>query len=231
MDVGLFRWEPGRGLASVRPDAPRRLLVADSWLVEDGRVRGLDLHERRFAAGCAEVGGTAGGELAAFWAAALARLPRRGAWFPRVELDAADAGPRLQVRVRPAPRRGEVVRVWAAGPADRRRAPRRKGPDLGWLTALRGEAAGVGADEVLLTTGAGLLRETATASLLWWDGAALCVPDPALRVLPGVTAALVRREAEARGIAVRRRRCTLSALAGREVWLVNALHGIRPVVE
>jgi branched-subunit amino acid aminotransferase/4-amino-4-deoxychorismate lyase len=72
--------------------------------------------------------------------------------------------------------------------------------------------------------------EAANSSVVWWDGPALCVPDPALRVLPGITVALVRRRAARCGIAVHHRRGRMSDLAGREVWLTNALHGIRPVV-
>ena len=57
----------------------------------------------------------------------------------------------------------------------------------------------------------------------------LCVPSPALRVLPGVTTGLLQEQARLRGLPVRPRRARLCELAGREVWLVNALHGIRVV--
>ena len=82
----------------------------------------------------------------------------------------------------------------------------------------------------MLTTPSGYVLEGATSSLLWWEGDRLCVPDPHLRVLPSVTATLVRWTAEEHGIEVRRRRRRVHELAGREVWVVNALHGIRPVM-
>ena len=61
------------------------LLAADSWLVADGAVRGLDAHWGRFGGWCSELG-VARDELAALprrgdgGAAA-----RRGRWFPRVD--------------------------------------------------------------------------------------------------------------------------------------------------
>ncbi|MCP2262501.1 Branched-chain amino acid aminotransferase/4-amino-4-deoxychorismate lyase [Streptoalloteichus tenebrarius] len=227
----LVRWTPALGWEPVPPEPAGRLLAADSWLVQDGNARGLDLHERRFASAVADAGGPAA-ETATFWSAALARLPREGAWFPRVEFVATDTGRFLQLRVRPAPERTRVVTVAAVGVVDRRRVPRRKGPDLAWLGSVRGAANGAnGADDVLLTTSSGVLRETATAGLVWWEDGVMCVPDPALRVLPSVTTALLRGEAAARGVRVRHRRARLADLAGREVWIVNALHGVRPVVE
>jgi branched-subunit amino acid aminotransferase/4-amino-4-deoxychorismate lyase len=225
----LLCWQAGSGL---RPAAevPAKLLVADSWLLEHGTARGLDLHRARFLAGCEAVDGIESAELPAFWSALLDRLPRNGMLFPRAELVATGAGNRLRLRLRPAPpRTGEIV-VWAPGETDSREAPRRKGPDIDRLATLRDRAVAHGATEALLVTNSGFVLEGATSSLLWWEGDILCLPDPSLRVLPSVTAELISRAAHARGITVRRRRRRLADLAGREAWLANALHGIRPVV-
>ncbi|WP_211225460.1 aminotransferase class IV [Amycolatopsis nigrescens] len=224
----VWGWRQGHGL---RPaDAgPARLLVADSWLLEHGRMRGLEPHRRRFAAGCADAGGPEPSEVDDFWQAAVARLPRAGTWFPRVELVAAPGGAQLRLRVRPAPARTEQVVVWVHGEGDPRAVPRRKGPDLDRLGELRHRAVEAGANEALLTTGSGYVLEAATSSVLWWEGDQLCLPDPSWRVLPSVTVALIRQAAAERGITVRSSRRRLSELAGREVWLANALHGIRPV--
>lgn len=54
-------------------------------------------------------------------------------------------------------------------------------------------------------------------------------PAGELPVLPGVTAALLLDHAARTGVPVRPVRRRLSALAGREVWVTNALHGLRPV--
>lgn len=197
------------------------LLVADSWLVENGRVRALDLHQQRFTEACAEFGV----RVTSFWQDAIARLPRTGDWFPRVEL----VDGHLRLHIRTAPERLDTAKVWVSGEPDPRRHPRRKGPDLDRLAELRQAGARLGAQEVLLTDPTGVVLEAANSSLLWWEGEELCLPDPELPVLPGVTVALVRRFAERHGVPVRHRRRRLAELSGREVWLANALHGIRPV--
>ena len=223
----LLAWVSGDGLVSCTPTEDP-LLAADSWLVEDGAVRALTWHERRFKIACQQSGCGLADDLRAFWAEAVSVLPRHGRWFPRVELTAA-ALPQLRLRIRPAPARAGQVRVWVATDRDQRRLPRRKGPDLPWLSRIRGRAAELGADEALLTTSTGLLLEAAHSSVLWWEDDTLCVPSPTMRLLPGITTGLIQQEARRRGLDVRPRRCRLDQLSGREAWLVNALHGIRPV--
>jgi len=198
------------------------LVVAESWLVSDAHARGLDLHWRRFERGCAEAG------LAprVGRATVAAAVPDRGRWFPRVEVRADGEA---AVAVRPAPPREPEVIAWAFAGGDPRRVPRRKGPDLGRLGALRAQAARHGAGEALLCDGAGRLLEGAYTSLLWWEGDVLwAVPDDA-PILDGVTRALLLGLAAASGVEVRHRRPTPAELEGREVWLTSALHGIRAV--
>jgi branched-subunit amino acid aminotransferase/4-amino-4-deoxychorismate lyase len=112
---------------------------------------------------------------------------------------------------------------------DPRRVPRRKGPDLAVLAGLRAWASEQAAQEALLVSGTGLVLEAAHSSVLWWEGDRLCAPDPRLAILPGVTGDLIRERAAGLGIPVMFRRRPPAHLDGREVWLVNALHGIRPV--
>jgi branched-subunit amino acid aminotransferase/4-amino-4-deoxychorismate lyase len=113
--------------------------------------------------------------------------------------------------------------------ADPRREPRRKGPDLERLAALRARAAAHGAGEALLSDAGGRLIEGAFTSLLWWEAETLCaVPDDA-PILPGVTRALLLELARDRGTPVAQRRPRPQELADRETWLVSALHGIRVV--
>lgn len=169
------------------------------------------------------------GQVGEFWTASIAKIPQRGRWFPRVQLTAGPAGGTLELRVRPAPPPADSVRVWVADCGDPRRTPRRKGPDLERLSALRERATTTGADEALLTTSTGYVLEAANAGLLWWDGPVLCLPARALRVLPSVTTSLLVETARRLSVPVRYRRQRLGALDGRETWLVNALHGIRPV--
>ncbi|CAM5361815.1 aminotransferase class IV [Streptomyces coeruleorubidus] len=225
---GLWTWTPGRGLAPA-PDqvAGGRLLVADSWLVREGRVRAYDRHRERFARACGDCGGPEPRRIDAFWRDVTAVLPRTGAWFPRVELVAGSL--ELRLLLRPAPPLGAEVRLWAAGQSDPRTAPRRKGPDLDTLARVRRRACGEGAEEAVLIAPSGTVLESATASVLWWEDDTLCLPPPRLPVLPGVTAGLVQERALRSGIRIAHRERTVAELDGREVWLVNALHGIRPV--
>lgn len=196
------------------------LLAADSWLVEDGATRALDAHWARFGATCLRRG-VEPGELAHFRAAATAAVPARGRWFPRVEL--RESG--LAVLVRPAPPPQLEASVAVAQDGDPRRCPRVKGPDLDVLIALRAASP---ADEVLLCDESGALREGALSSLLWWEEGALCT-TPDEHTLPGVTRALLVDLARARGVELRVRSPLPAELAGREVWLTSALHGIRAV--
>jgi branched-subunit amino acid aminotransferase/4-amino-4-deoxychorismate lyase len=201
------------------------LLAADSWLVDDGRVRAVERHWARFEATCGEHG-VEPGALADLRARVAPAVPSRGRWFPRVELR-ADGD--LAFGVRPAPAREPTVVGWVADVADPRREPRHKGPDLERLAALRTRAAGHGAGEALLSDGEGRLIEGAYTSLLWWEDETLCaVPDDA-PILPGITRALLLELAGDRGTPVTVRRPAAWELADRETWLVSALHGIRVV--
>lgn len=192
------------------------LRAADSWLVVDGHARAVERHWARFAAACGGV------DLTAFRAEVERAIPTKGRWFPRIELRADGE---LAVHVRPAPPREPTVTAWIADVPDPRRAPRIKGPDLERLGALRHRAAEHGAGEAVLADGEGRLLEGAYTSLLWWEGDTLCaVPDDA-PILPGITRALLIELAGT----VELRRPAPQELAGRETWLVSALHGIRAV--
>ncbi|MBP5859665.1 aminotransferase class IV [Streptomyces scabiei] len=223
---GLLTWSPEHGLVPGQSHGGR-LLVADSWLLRDGRVRGFDRHRERFLRFCGECGAPAPARVADFWRDMTRALPRTGEWFPRVEL--ASGSLELRLLLRPAPTVTAEVRVWAAGQPDPRTVPRRKGPDLDALARVRGRAANAGADEAVLIAPSGLVLEAANSSLLWWEDDTLCLPPPRLPLLAGVTLALVLERAARTGIQVAHRERSLAELDGREVWLVNALHGIRPV--
>ena len=201
------------------------LLAADSWLVVDGRVRAVERHWARFGGACREHG-VEPQALAAFRDRVEGAVPSQGRWFPRVELRADGE---LAARVRPAPPREPTVVAWIADVPDPRREPRRKGPDLERLAALRERAAAHGAGEAVIADADGRLLEGAFTSLLWWEGETLwTVPDDA-PILPGVTRGLLVELARQRGTPVAQRRPAPAELAGRETWLVSALHGIRAV--
>ena len=156
---------------------------------------------------------------------------------------ARGARPRTLVPAHRAPRRTASSPCWCAR---RRRASRPSSPGSPTcpiparpraarvptstrLAALRERAAAHGAGEAVLADADGRLLEGACTSLLWWEGETLCaVPDEA-PILPGVTRALLMELARERGTPVARRRPEPRELAGRETWLVSALHGIRVI--
>jgi branched-subunit amino acid aminotransferase/4-amino-4-deoxychorismate lyase len=82
---------------------------------------------------------------------------------------------------------------------------------------------------VLLTSPDGVVLEAAYSGVLWWEGGVLCVPPGDRPILPSVTVKLLRQIAASRGVEVAERARTAAELAGLEVWLVSALHGIRPI--
>jgi branched-subunit amino acid aminotransferase/4-amino-4-deoxychorismate lyase len=203
---------------------PVRVLAADSWLAHDGTAVALDAHRHRFLGSLPpEADG------AAFWDAAVAAVPRTGDWFPRLELREVGERRELLLRMRPAPPlRRDVALVAHDGP-DPRTQPLVKGPDLERLTAVRTSAQGRGGDDAVLRDAAGRIAETATASLVWWRGDALCVPDRGIPHLPGITLGAVVVLATALGVDVRHEEARPEDLDGLEIWTLNALHGIRIV--
>jgi branched-subunit amino acid aminotransferase/4-amino-4-deoxychorismate lyase len=210
-------------------EEPGQTAIADSWLVADGQVRGFTAHTRRFSASCAELFGVEATRTREFMQAVCSRLPARGRWFPRVELVLAAGTPQFQLWVRPAPPRGRAVRLWLPEGPDLRTRPRTKGPDLEWLAWQHAAAQAAGADEAVLLTRSGRVLEGATTSILWWHGDELCAPPEDAGVLPGVTRLILLDLAAFIGAPITFRCPEPAELAGREVWAVNALHGIRPV--
>ncbi|GAA1734928.1 aminotransferase class IV [Microcella frigidaquae] len=209
-----------------------RMLVADSWRVREGRVRGLEQHRARFLGAVADRHPDAEAAVDA----ALALIPRTGDWFPRIELreratgpDAGQAGTALALRLRPTPPTRSTA-VLATAPHDPRRHPLVKGPDLDALQRLRVVVQPCGADEAVIVDAHGCIVEGAYSGLLWWRGATLVQPDEALARIPSVTVSLVLEAARAAGVPVASERITPAGLADCEVWVLSALHGLRTAI-
>jgi branched-subunit amino acid aminotransferase/4-amino-4-deoxychorismate lyase len=225
--VSLWR----EGALEVRTDCdvvPASIEAADSWLVSDGTVLGLELHRTRFMTSIPR-GRYRQLDPGAFWDASLAAIPRVGDWFPRVELRLQALAPQLLLRMREAPeRRRSIVLATHAG-RDPRKAPRFKGPDLEAMTRLRTIAQKAGADEAVLLSPQGFVADGSTTSLAWWRGDALCVPADDIDRVDGVTVRSIVTLATALGIDVLHESVGPEELDGLEVWALNALHGIRIV--
>jgi branched-subunit amino acid aminotransferase/4-amino-4-deoxychorismate lyase len=204
-------------------------LIVDSWLVEDGLVLGLDLHEERFRRSCAELlPAVERDALDRLFAAARTSVPDEGLWFPRVEAYAEPHGA-LGLRMRRAPARTASISLWVPSQPDPRARPTVKGPDLAVLAALREQARSLGAEDVLLRTVDGAVLEAGHSALLWWREDTLCAPSEESAVLPSVTMTFVTAIAQTLGVRVQRERCSVEELLGLPAWSLNALHGIRPV--
>ncbi len=227
--AGRWWWDE-RGARLTPAEDSGGLQVADSWLVHDGRVRGLDRHAERFREACARLFEVPAELTTRFLRAATERLPATGRWFPRVELVRVERQLRFRLWLRPAPPVTDTVRLWPNGVLDRRRQPDVKGVDLDYLLKLRASAVTAGADEAVLLSSAGHVLEGATTSIVWWRGRTLCGPPPGPGLLPGVTRALLTEVAVAAGHPVSAELAVPADLSGFPVWTVNALHGIRPVI-
>ncbi|MEU0693034.1 aminotransferase class IV [Streptomyces niveus] len=222
-------WDADGGWSTA--DTTGTVLVIDSWLVDEGRVRGLDRHAERFGSACDRFSGPGAERTNRFLRAVAESLPARGRWFPRVELVETGSRTRLRMWLRPAPPRTATVRLWTTTETDRRRLPAVKGADLDHLASLRAAATTAGADEALLVSTEGHVVEGASTSIVWWRGDTLCGPPPGPGLLPGITRSLLGELARTAGLQVVTEQATAPDLAGLPVWTLNALHGIRPVTE
>jgi hypothetical protein len=182
----LAGWAPaaadaaGGGAGIARP-AGHRVLAADSFLVDAGRVLALDVHRQRFLASL-RLQSAAVPDPVAFLDAAVAALPREGAWFPRVEALRGPDGDVARLLLRPAPERTATVVLRDHDGPDPRTRPRVKGPDLHALGALRSRAARHGAGEAVILAGDGTIAEGAYSAILWWHGdASAIVPSRSWR--------------------------------------------------
>lgn len=226
-------WSPrtGRWQSAAPAPAPAVFAAADSWLLEDGCVRGLDRHRVRFAAAVAGAGtdtrhvpGAA--DVRRFLDAVLTRLPLDGIWFPRVELT-SDGDLRLWLRAAPA--RDDEVVVYATPFADRRRRPQRKGPDFPRQQQWRSAVEALEAGEGLLAAPAGTITEGIWSTPLWWDGDVLCALPRRSPVLDSITRSLVLDIARELDVEVGRAEPSVGRLRDSETWMLSALHGIRLV--
>lgn len=232
MDFGQFYQYKNGTLAAISEPAEQEvgLAVADSFLVENGAMRGRKLHEERFKAGVAATSPEYLDELDDFLKMAFALIPRTGRWFPRFELHLGTKAPnQLYFRVRKAPEPLGDATVWTLPEPDPRLNPTIKGPDLSLGQQLRRKANIQGADEAILLDTNGHISEGALSSLVWWRGEMLCAPGDSIAWLPSVTRTIVLDIAKQIGLAVQFEEATPASLIGCEVWLLSALNGIRVV--
>ena len=223
MDVLRFRWN-GSELVDVTgaPEIP--LYVADSFLLNDGKVVAYQRHLDRFAAS-AEFQGLVR-PLDDFLSAVTASLPRSGKLFPRIDL--TERG-ELELHIRPAPELHETI-VLASASHDPRVEPTIKGPDIPALNALRAEAQAQGADDAVIVDAQGRIVDGSTTCLIWFSEGGLHLPPAEALRVNSVSVSVARELAAKGGYTVTETWATPADLDGAELYAVNALHGIRSVV-
>lgn len=222
MGVLRFRWN-GSELVDVTgaPEIP--LYVADSFLLNEGKVVGYQHHLDRFASS-AEFQGLVQ-PVDAFLAAVTAALPRTGKFFPRIDL--TERG-ELELHIRPAPELHETI-VLATAITDPRIEPSIKGPDIPALNELRLAAQSRGADEAVILDYQGRIVDGSTTCLMWFvDGGLHLPPAEAIRV-DSTTVAAAKELAAKGGLSITETWATPAECEGAELYALNALHGIRAV--
>lgn len=208
------------------------LAAADSWLVDEGRVRGLDKHFARFTAAVDLVSPEHSALLPEFLDRVAQKIPRTGRWFPRIEMHGQEkSGNHLHLRLREAPEPQTTIRLWTLDEPDPRSNPSIKGPDLSLGQQLRRRANLRGADEAVLLNREGFVAEGALSSIVWWRGDTLCAPGDQIPWLPSITRNLVLSIAEQSGHPISLESAKPEELGGLEIWALGALHGIRVVSE
>jgi len=95
------------------------------------------------------------------------------------------------------------------------------------------EAEVAEADDALLLTHEGWVAEGTVWTLFWWDGDVVRTPAPDLGILPGIGRARVLELAggmgSARGAGGAEGRHPRAALAGKSLFLTNAVRGVVPI--
>jgi branched-subunit amino acid aminotransferase/4-amino-4-deoxychorismate lyase len=86
--------------------------------------------------------------------------------------------------------------------------------------ALAG-ARRAGAHDAVLVTAQGFVAEGTAWNLFWWDKGNLCTPAAALGILPGLGRERIMELAD-----VTEQQVPVAAIAGRSLFLVNAVRGI-----
>jgi len=206
------------------------LSVADSWLLEDGRVRSLDRHFSRFQKWVNSIEPIDETVLRDFFDSVRDILPKKGEWFPRIEFrEQSSLGERLFLRIRPAPERTKYLDLWSFPEPDPRENPLIKGPDLSLCQQIRRKANLHGADEAVLLDKHGYIADGALSSILWWRGDSLCAPDNSTNWLESITRQELFELAEQAGFETVQERCKPNDLEGLEVWSASSLQGVRGV--
>src|SRR5216684_4124374 len=183
--------------------------------VRDGRIPFLDRHLARLARSVAELGlPRPKQDIAALVA------PFSGTGNAVLRVEVLDG--RASVTVRDLPSLAPPAVITASEPHEPY-PHKTTGRDC--FTDAGQEAEVAEADDALLCTPEGWVAEGTVWTVFWWDGEVLCTPALDLGILPGIGRArvleLVKR--------AERGRYRKQAVAGKGLFLTNAVRGIVPI--
>lgn len=165
--------------------------------------------------------------------------------FPRLELwdysvGSPQSGARraldLALELRPLPEIRSTIEVTSAQRPSTVSHPERKGPNIELYASLMRQAGG---EVLLVEPGDGpadgplaqqRVIEGTTTSLVWWDKTGTGFTSASRERVPSVAEAIVSAIASRLGTPLKSGHTTPAELTTLEVWAVNALHGIRPVI-
>jgi branched-chain amino acid aminotransferase len=197
--------------------------LIETLRVREGRIPFLDRHLARLARSLAALGLPRPSQDVA---ALVAPFAGCGEAVLRVEVEAG----RASVTVRDVPRLEPPTVITA--PVVHRPYPY-KTVERSCFVAAAEAAAAVGADDALLLTAEGWVAEGTVWSLFWWEGDTLRTPALELGILPGVGRGRVLEiwpgAGEGRGAGAGGGRHARSELAGKTVFLTNAVRGVVPI--
>jgi hypothetical protein len=226
----FYRLESGELTPVLDSSSEVQLKVADSWLVDEGRVRSLNAHFDRFGSWVMAEDPDQKPYLAGYFAEIKRLLPTIGRWFPRMEYHGEQhPNRRLYLRLREAPAKIESVSLWSYPDPDPRHNPQVKGPDLSLCQQLRRHANMNGADEAVITDSKGFVAEGALSALVWWRGDVLCSSDEKTNWLPSITRQEVFSIADQMGFESKVENVRPEDLAKLPIWALSSLNGIMPV--
>jgi branched-subunit amino acid aminotransferase/4-amino-4-deoxychorismate lyase len=204
------------------------ILVADSMLLSDGKIRSLDKHIVRFVSHAQLRAPELLTEIPEFLAQVIMFLPKTGNYFPRLEIR---SDKKLYLNLRDAPKLETTAVLWTYPEADPRTDLAVKGPELAAGTNFRDEAIKHGADEAIMLNSAGFISEGALSSLVWWEDDVLTAPGDEIPWLESITRTEVFEIAAKLGLKTQTVNRKPEDLIDKEVWLLSSLHGIRTVIK
>ena len=204
-----------------------QILIADSLLIKDNRVRSLDKHITRLISNAALKAPELLPQIPEFIFDSLKLIPKQGAYFPRFEIS---TNKEFFLNLRPAPEVTETVTLWTYPDPDPRTDLTVKGPELHLGTQIRNQALEQGADEAILLTKAGFISEGSLSSLVWWEEDVLTAPSNDIPWLESVTRTEVFEIAQKLNIKTQTKEAKPEELINHELWLLSSLQGIRTVV-